>query len=88
MAKSDLRARPIFHHTRDAIQAHLTIVFCALAVARHLQAATGLSLRRIIKTLQPLREGLVEINGTITAIPAALTPDAKGILNSLSQSGH
>lgn len=88
MAKSDLRARPIFHHTRDAIQAHLTIVFCALAVARHLQTATGLSLRRIIKTLQPLREGLVEINGTIATIPAALTPEAKDILNSLSQSGH
>ncbi|MFI5825524.1 IS1634 family transposase [Streptomyces rishiriensis] len=88
MAKSDLRARPIFHHTRDAIQAHLTIVFCALAVARHLQMATGLSLRRIIKSLQPLREGLVEINGTIATIPAALTPEAKDILNSLSQSGH
>ena len=27
MAKSDLRARPIFHHHRDSIEAHLTIVF-------------------------------------------------------------
>src|SRR5690606_26525123 len=27
MSKTDLRARPIFHHTRDAIEAHLTIVF-------------------------------------------------------------
>jgi mRNA-degrading endonuclease RelE of RelBE toxin-antitoxin system len=25
MAKSDLRARPIYHHNRDAIEAHLTI---------------------------------------------------------------
>lgn len=25
MSKSDLRARPMFHHTRDAIEAHLTI---------------------------------------------------------------
>lgn len=89
MAKSDLRARPIFHHTRDAIEAHLSIVFCALAVARHLQLATGLSLRRIIKTLQPLREGLVEINGTIATIPAALTPEAKEILRTLPEkSGH
>lgn len=77
------------HHTRDAIEAHLTIVFCALAVARHLQSATGLSLGRIIKTLQLLREGLVEINGTITTIPAALTPEAKEILRSLPEkSGH
>jgi hypothetical protein len=29
MSKSDLRARPMFHYTRDAIKAHLTIVFTA-----------------------------------------------------------
>src|SRR5699024_2463963 len=38
MSKTDLRARPIFHHTREAIAAHLTIVFAALAVGRHMQA--------------------------------------------------
>ena len=47
MAKSDLRARPIFHHTREAIEAHLTIVFAALAVSRYLQDTTGLSLSLI-----------------------------------------
>lgn len=30
MSKTDLKARPMFHHTRDAIEAHLTIVFTAL----------------------------------------------------------
>lgn len=54
MSKTDLRARPIFHHTRDAIEAHLTIVFAALAVARYLQDATGLSIRKIVRTLRPL----------------------------------
>ena len=29
MAKSDLQARPIYHRTRDSIEAHLTIVFAA-----------------------------------------------------------
>jgi transposase len=33
MAKTDLQARPIFHRTRDAIEAHLTVVFTALAMA-------------------------------------------------------
>ena len=46
MSKTDLRARPMFHHTREAIEAHLTVVFAALAVARYLQDATGLSIRR------------------------------------------
>jgi hypothetical protein len=34
MAQSDLRARPIDHRTGDSIEAHLTIVFAALAVSR------------------------------------------------------
>ncbi len=33
MTKGDLRARPVFHHQREAIEAHLTVVFAALAVA-------------------------------------------------------
>jgi hypothetical protein len=51
MAKSDLRARPMFHHTRQALEAHLTIVFAALAVARYLQGATGLSIKKIVRAL-------------------------------------
>ena len=38
MTKSDLRARPVFHHEREAIEAHLTVVFAALAISRDLQA--------------------------------------------------
>lgn len=53
MTKSDLRARPVFHRRRDAIEAHLTIVFAALAVSRHLQEATGASIKRIVQTLKP-----------------------------------
>ena len=46
MSKHDLRARPVFHHTRDAIEAHLTVVMASLAVARCLQEATGISIAR------------------------------------------
>jgi transposase len=45
MSKTDLRARPIFARTRDAIEAHLTIVFTALALSREVQNRTDLSLR-------------------------------------------
>ena len=45
MSKTDLRARPMFARTRDAIEAHLTIVFTALALSREVQNRTGLSLR-------------------------------------------
>jgi hypothetical protein len=39
----------VFHHQRDAIKAHLTVVFAALAVARHLQNATGTSIKKIVQ---------------------------------------
>jgi hypothetical protein len=51
MAKSDLAARPIFHRLRDSIEAHLTVVFGALAVSREAQARTGVSINKIVKTL-------------------------------------
>jgi hypothetical protein len=37
MAKSDPPARPIYHRIRDSIEAHLTIVFAALAVNRWIE---------------------------------------------------
>ena len=71
MSKTDLRARPMFARTRDAIEAHLTIVFAALAISRTVQDRTGMSIRRFLRTLKPLRSAVVEINGTIMTLPPA-----------------
>ena len=47
MSKHDQRARPIYHHKRESIDAHLTIVFAALAIgAWQSQWATPLRTRR------------------------------------------
>ena len=51
MSKSDLKARPIFHHKRDSIEAHLTIVFTALAIARYIEKKTGVSINKFVKML-------------------------------------
>lgn len=83
MSKSDLAARPMFAHTRDAIEAHLTIVFTALAVSREVQTRTGLSLRRFLRTLKPLRYATIAINGVIATYPPALNPEVETILNAL-----
>jgi hypothetical protein len=37
----------VFHHQREAIEAHLAVVFAALAVARHLQDAARDILKRL-----------------------------------------
>lgn len=83
MSKSDLAARPIFARTRDAIEAHLTIVFTALALSREVQTRTGLSLRRFLRTLKPLRSATIDINGVIATYPPALNTEVKAILNAL-----
>ncbi|TWP32681.1 IS1634 family transposase, partial [Leekyejoonella antrihumi] len=86
LSKSDLRARPIFHHTRDAIEAHLTIVFAALAIARHLQNITGLSIKKIVKTLQPLQQIEVTIGGHTHVAADPLTDLAEQILEAIRHS--
>jgi hypothetical protein len=52
MSKSDLRARPIYHHKRESIEAHLTIVMAALAVSHWLERTTDISIKRIVQTLR------------------------------------
>ena len=88
MAKSDLRARPVFHHTRDAIEAHLTIVFAALAVSRHLQDQTGMSIKKIVRTLREARSATIEINGQRLTLDPALPPQAQELLHAIDRTGH
>ncbi len=83
MSKTDLRARPMFHHTRESIEAHLTIVFTALAVAREAQARTGLAIRNLIRQLRPLRSATISANGTEQTIPPAVHTDKQAILDAL-----
>jgi hypothetical protein len=69
MAKSDLQARPIYHHKRDPIEAHLTIVFAALAVSRWIEARTGWSIRKFVRTAR--RYKTIEIQAGAHTITAA-----------------
>ena len=88
MSKHDLRARPVFHHQCDAIEAHLTVVMAALAVARHLQETTGISIKRIIRALKPLQDVTINLNGHKIAAQLQITPTAASILKSLQSPGH
>lgn len=83
ISKSDLAARPLFARRREAIEAHLTIVFTALALSRTIQARTGLSLRRLLRQLRPLRSATIEINGAVQTLPPAINPDHQALLDAL-----
>jgi hypothetical protein len=65
MAKSDPRARPVYHHLRDSIEAHLTNVFAALAISRQIENRTGWSIRKFIKTARRYRTIEVEADDHI-----------------------
>jgi Transposase DDE domain len=88
MAKTDLRARPIFHHSRDSIEAHLTIVFAALAISRHLQEASGVSVEKIVQTLRPIRSATIELNGQQLTLDPDPPPAARDLLADLRRAGH
>jgi hypothetical protein len=85
MSKTDLAARPMFHHTRDAIEAHLTIVFTALAVARQVQALTGSAIGKVVKQLRPLRSATITINGVTQTFPPVVPPAQREILDRIGR---
>ena len=87
MAKSDLKARPIFHRTRDSIEAHLTVVFAALAVARYLQNITGVSIKKIVSTLEPLRTIVVAIGDHEMVVEPSINEDARKLIDAIN-AGH
>jgi len=87
MAKSDLKARPIYHRKRDAIEAHLTIVLTALAISRNIERLTGISIKQFVKYLRPIRSGIVTINEREILAEAEVPELVNSLLNNLN-SGH
>ena len=91
MTKSDLRARPVFHHQHEAIEAHLSVVFAALAITRYLTNTTGKSIKKIVQTLRPLRSVIIGINNHELTAEPTITTDAREILDRLppiTTTGH
>lgn len=60
MSKTDLKTRPIFHFTHDAIKAHVLLCFMALMMGKFLEIKTGLSLRRVRDILWNVHEAHLE----------------------------
>lgn len=83
MAKSDLKARPIFHHKKDSIEAHLTLVLVAIAIGRYIEEKTQVSLKRFIQLLLPIRSGTVTINNHDYEATADIPPFINTLLQKL-----
>ena len=87
MSKSDLKARPIFHHKKEAIEAHLTIVLAALAIGRRIESKTKISLKQLINILKPIRSGTIVLNGREYSVQEEIPEDIHILLKKLN-SGH
>ena len=85
MSKHDLKARPIYHRKRESIDAHLAIVFAALAVSQRIEHLTGWTISRFVKTLRRYRS--VQITtGTHTLIAEQpVTDDIRTALDQIHQ---
>jgi hypothetical protein len=80
MSKHDLAARPIYHHKRESIEAHLNIVFAALAVSHWIERQTGWSIKQFVQTVRRYRSVQIRAGKqTLTAVDP-LPDDVREIL--------
>ena len=82
MSKSDLRARPIYHHKRESIEAHLSIVMAALAISHWLERTTDTSIKKIVQTLRRHRSIAVQTGDHILHASTPLD-DARAIVSAV-----
>jgi transposase len=87
MAKSDLQARPIHHRKRDSIEAHLTIVFAALAVSRWIERQTEWSIRKFVKTTRRYRTIQIQAGPHIITAADPLPDDLRQALEAINNTG-
>jgi transposase len=64
IAKSDLAARPIFHHKKENIEAHIIIVFVSLCIAKSIELLSHLSIKKVKKTVWPVLD--IEFTDTLS----------------------
>lgn len=89
MSKSDLKARPVFHRKLDSIQAHLTIVFAALAIAKTIEAKTGMSIKKFVQALRVVQTPTLLVNGNKIQVQPLVSDQIRSIVENLHKNcGH
>ena len=63
-----LQARPIYHHIRESIEAHLSVAVAAMAVSHWIEVQTGWSIKNFVRTARRYRTVRINAGGqTLTA---------------------
>ena len=67
-----MQARPIYHHLREYIEAHLSIVVAAMAVSYYTETQTGWSIKKFVRTTRRYRTVKIKAgNQTLTGCQTA-----------------
>lgn len=81
ISKSDLQIRPVFHFIKTSIEAHILICFIALAISKHLELKTALSIKRLIKNMKRVRDAVLlnQITNETHVLRMEIPEDLKSI---------
>ena len=85
MSKSDLQARPVYHRKRDSIDAHLNVVFAALAVTRLIEARTGWSIKKFVRTTRRYRTIKIQAGRQIITAADPIPDDLRQALDAINR---
>jgi hypothetical protein len=88
MSKHDLAARPIYHHKRESIEAHLIVVFAALAVSRLVEDRTGWSIRRFVRTARRYRTVQIRAGQQLITAADPIPAELRDALAEINQAGE
>jgi transposase len=80
MSKHDLQAGPVYHHKRESIEAHLTIVFAALAVTHWIEHQTSWSIKKFVRTARRYRTVRIKAGRQILTAADPLPDDLRDAL--------
>jgi transposase len=84
MSKHDLQARPIYHHTRESIEAHLSIVVAAMAVSHWIESQTGWSIKKFVRTARRYRTVQIKAGRQLLTAADPLPDDLRHVLAKIS----
>jgi hypothetical protein len=88
MSKHDLRARPVYHHKRESIDAHLAVVFAALAISHRIEARTGWTIKKFVRALRRYRTVKINTGSHTVTAEDPLPDDVRQALAAIHQGAH
>jgi hypothetical protein len=87
MSKHDLQARPMYHHLRESIEAHLSIVLTAMAISHYIETQTSWSIKKFVRTTRRYRTVKIKVGNQILTAADPLPDDLRTALIKIRADG-